>query len=136
MKSVKLGKHVIPLWLIAVLLISGTVMVALASYVWKTLTIPTNVEEPLEIDYYPSELRIFPGMTEVFNITIHNHASINYTVIVGFHLSNTTYQDEYVTFSNGTFIVVPGLQNIAFWLSVKSNAPPINASLTLDFRRL
>jgi hypothetical protein len=131
-KGIKIGEHIIPLWLIVILSISGIAAVVIANYAWNRLIIPFEVKDPIEILYYPSELSLFPGETEEFNMTIQNYASANYYVILDFHLSNTTYQDNYVTFSNETYTVIPGQQNLSAWLRVEPNAPPINTSLTID----
>lgn len=136
MRDIKIGNHIIPLWLIAIILISGIGAGVLASYVWKTLIIPLEVKEPIEILYYPSELSLFPGETEEFNITVQNHASINYSVILDFYLSNTTYQENYVTFSNEIYVVTSGQQNLPSWLKIESNAPPSNTSLKVELTRL
>lgn len=135
MKVLRVGKHMIPLWLIVVLLISGVGIGVLADQIWRTLTIPVRIEEPIEILSYPSELRLYPGENLVFNITVENHASINYSVTLDFHLNNTAYQTNYVTFSNEIYIVIPGQQNLTTWLMVGSDAPPANVSLTIDFKR-
>ncbi len=131
-KSIKIREHIIPLWLVAVLAISVIGVGVLANYVWNRLTIPFEVKEPIEILYYPSKLSLFSGITEEFNITVKNHASANYYLDLDFHLSNTTYQDNYVTFSDETYTVVPGQQNLTAWLIVESNAPPVSTSLTID----
>jgi hypothetical protein len=102
---------------------------------WKSLTIPLEVKEPIDILSYPSQLSLYPGETLDFNITVENHASINYSVTLDFHLSNATYQTSYVTVSNENYVVIPGQQNLAAWLNIESDAPPINASLTIDFKR-
>jgi len=57
-------------------------------------------------------------------------------VILHFSLDNTTYQDSYVAFSNETYTVITGEQNLTAWLKVEAHAPPINASLTIDFKRI
>ena len=134
MVNIQIGGHIIPLWLITTLLISGIGGIS-AYYVWKTLTIPFEVKEPLEILSYPSELSLYPGETKEFNVTIENHASVNYSVILDFSLDNTTYQDSYVTFSSEIYTVILGQQNLTAWVMVKANAPSTNASLTIDLRR-
>lgn len=136
MKIVKIGKHVIPLWLMAVILVSGIGSGVLGYYIWKTLTIPLEVKEPIEILYYPSQLGLYPGETEQFNITLHNKASVNYSVVLDFSLDNITYQNSYVTFGDEVYTVVPGQQNLTAWLMIESHAPPVNASLTISFSRL
>lgn len=134
-RSIKIGERSIPLWIIVVLLVSIISVGVLGDYLWKTLFLSVEVKEPLEILSYPSTLSLYPGETEEFNITIKNHASVNYSVILDFSLDNTTYQDSYVTFSNGIYIVIPGQQNLTAWLMVKAVAPQLDTSLTIDFKR-
>jgi len=135
-KTIKIGKYIIPLWLIVILLLSGIGVGILADYVWKTITLPFEVKEPLEILFYPSNFSLYPGENKEFNVTVMNHASRNYTVLLDFSLDNATYQDNYVTFSNETYTVIPDEQNLTAWLYVEAYAPPINASLTIDFHRI
>jgi hypothetical protein len=134
--SVKIGEHTIRLWVITALLISVICVGVLADYIWKNIIIPVEVKEPLEIVSYPSKLTLFPGERKEFNVTIMNCASRNYAVILDFALDNVTYQDSYVTFSNESYTVIPGQQNLTAWLKVQPNAPPTNASLTIDFWRI
>lgn len=136
MKSIKFGEHLVPLWLIVTLLVSGIGVAVLTDYVWKTITMPFEVKEPLEILSYPSELSLYPGEVEELNVTVMNYASRNYTVLLGFSLDNATYQESYVTFSDETYTVVPDEQNLTAWLEVEEYAPPVNASLTIDFMRI
>lgn len=133
-RSLRFKDHVIPLWLIAIILLSGTGGV-LAYYVWTTLTLPFQVKEPIEIVHYPSKLDLFPGENSEFAIEIQNHASMNYSVTLNFYLSNETYQNDYVTFSNQIYVVQPGRQNLTCWLRVEPEAPAVNASLAIDFIR-
>lgn len=136
MKSIKFGEHLVPLWLIITLLVSGIGVAVLTDYVWKTITMPFEVEEPLEVLSYPSELSLYPGITKEFNVTVMNYASRNYTVLLDFCLDNTTYQESYVTFSDETYTIVPDEQNLTAWLKVEEYAPPISSSLTIDFHRI
>jgi hypothetical protein len=134
-RSVKIGKHVISLWLMAVMLVSAVGSGALGYYIWTRLTIPLEIKEPLEILDYPSQLSLYPGENKSFQISLVNHASVNYSVILDFSLDNTTYQDNYVTFSNEIYRVTPGQQNLTAWLVVESYAPPTNVTLTIDCKR-
>lgn len=136
MKNVTIGKHIIPLWLIIVLLISGIGVGVLADYVWKTLIISVEVKDPLKILNYPFELSLFPGETKNISIIIQNHASLNYSVILDFHLNDTSYQTQYVTFSNAIYTIFSGQQNITAQLNVKPTAPSTNTSLTVNVRRI
>jgi hypothetical protein len=135
LKIVKIGKHVIPLWLMAVILVSGIGSGVLGYYVWRTLIMPLEIKEPLELLNYPSQLSLYAGDFKEFNITIQNHSLNNYSVILNFSLSNLTYQTSYVTFSNEIYTVLPGQQNLTASLDVRSDAPPITTSLTIEFRR-
>jgi hypothetical protein len=135
MKVLRFGKHMIPLWLIVVLLISGVGIGVLADQIWRTLTIPVRIEEPLEVLTYPSELSLYPGENMTFYVTVVNHASLNYSVLLNFKLSNTTYQTSYVTFSNTIYAVLPTEQNLTAWMTIKPDAPAINTTLSIDFHR-
>ena len=136
MRNIRIGKRIIPLWLVAVLLTSTVSTVVLAYYVWKTITIPLEVKEPLGLLQYPSQLDLHPGETEEFNVTIQNSASANYLVVLDFHLDNATYQTSYTTFSNQTYAVLPGTQNLTAWIKVAEDAPIISTSITVIFKRV
>jgi len=100
-----------------------------------TFTIPFEVEEPIEILYYPSQVSLYPGDTLYFNVTIKNHASQNYTVFLDFSLDNTTYENSYVTFSNATYFVRSGVHNLAAWLMVSRDAPPTTTTMRVSLYR-
>lgn len=118
----------------AVILVSG-ISGALGYYVWKTLTMQVEIKEPIEILQYPSSLSLYPGETKEFNVTINNHASVNYSVVLDFSLDNATYEKNYVTFSNDIYLVVPGQQNLAAWLTVEPYAPAANVTLSIGCGR-
>jgi len=134
MRDIKIGNHAIPVWSIAVILISG-IGGTVGYYVWTTLTIPFEVKEPLEILNYPSHLNLYAGDTSEFNVTLMNHASANYSVTLLFQLSNATYQANYVTFSNDVYAVVPGVQNVTASVTVAPDAPPVSSSLNISILR-
>lgn len=67
---------------------------------------------------------------------MQNYAAESYFVVLDFHLSNTTYQDNYVTFNNETYTVIPGQQNLVAWLEVETYPPPVDTSLAIEFKRL
>lgn len=136
MKTISIGQHALPLWLVVTLVLSGVFGTVVANYVWHTVVIDLEVEEPPKILHYPKKLSLYSGETKEFNVTIKNSASRKYTVILDFSLDNTTYQDNYVTFSNETYTVVPNKQNLTAWLQVEEYAPPIDTSLTIDFIRI
>jgi hypothetical protein len=134
MRSLKIGKYSVPLWAIAVILISG-IGGTLGYYVWTTLTIPFKVNEPLEVLQYPSQLSLYAGETSKFNVTVKDQASINYSVSLVFSLSNATYQTNYVTFSDEVYVVVLGVQNLTASVTVTQDAPPASLSLTVNVLR-
>jgi len=134
MKNVVIGKYAIPSWILGVALASICIS-AFALYATLTFTIPFEVKEPLEILDYPSQVSLYPGDTFYFNVTIANHASQNYTVFLTFSLGNTTYDWSYVTFSNTTYTVESGINNLPAWLVVSGAAPPISATLTVNVYR-
>jgi hypothetical protein len=132
---IKIADRIVPLWFIGVLLISGIGLSVLA-YVWQSVIIPFEVEEPLEILSYPSEFSLFPSETIEFNITLQNHASINYSVMFDYQLDDSYYQANYVRFSDETYNVSSGIQTLTAWLFVEPNAPPTQASLTINLLRI
>jgi hypothetical protein len=134
LRAIRIGRYAVPLWLIALIMVSlfGSVM---GYIVWKTLTISVEVKEPIDILSYPTQVSLYPGETFLFNISVDNHASINYTVLIDFNLDNTTYQNSYATFSNQIYTVVPGQQNVPASINVASDAPAANFTLTINFSR-
>lgn len=134
MKHVSVGKYAIPSWVLGVIL-AGICIGAFALYMALTFTIPFEVKEPIEVLYYPSQLSLYPGETLYFNVTVRNTASQNYTVYLDFSLDNATYENSYVTFSNATYFVRAGMQNLTAWVIVSAEAPPINSVLTVNLFR-
>jgi len=108
----------------------------LASYVWPNIIIPFEVKEPIQILNYTSELSLFPGETKYINVTVQNHASINYNVTFEFQLSDPTYQITYVTFSDEIYTIDPGEHQLAAWAKVDQRAPAITCSLTVQLERV
>ena len=136
MKALTLGKRVIPIWLVAVLLVSAIASTALGYVAWTTLTIPVEVNEPIEILDYPSMLSLFPGDTKQFSVSIENKASHDYNVFLEFDLDDSQYQSKYVTFSDEVYTIQPGQHDISAWFRVKSNSPTLNTTLTVHFNRV
>lgn len=135
LRTFKIGRRIVPLWLVAVILVSGICSGAAGYYLWKTLNIPLEVKEPIDILYYPTDLSLYPGENMTFYVTVVNHASVNYSVLLDFKLSNTTYQTDYVTFSNIIYTVLPIEQNLTAWMAIEPDAPPINTTLDIGFKR-
>jgi hypothetical protein len=135
MVLVKIGKHPVPLWVLTVV-IASLVAGVLGLYVVQTLTLNVRVTEPIEVLNYPSTITLYPGETVNFSVTIQNHASLNYTVFLGLHLENATYEHDYVNFSSLTYFVHPGVQSLTAWLAVSGNAPSTDATLKIDLTRI
>jgi regulation of enolase protein 1 (concanavalin A-like superfamily) len=136
MKKLTVGKRIIPIWLVAVLLLSLIGSTVIGYVAWTTLTIPVEVEEPIKILNYPSKLNLFPGDTKQFTISMKNQADNEYVVFLEFSLDNSDYQSNYVTFSSDYYTILPGQNDIIAWFSVKENAPSMNATLSVQFNRL
>lgn len=134
-KSFKIGKIVVPYWLVAVILVA-TIGSSVVGYYLTTVNVPLQVKDPIEILSYPSGWSLYPGQTAKFNITVMNYAPLNYSVVLDFQVSNLTYQTNYMTFSNETYTVVPGQQNLEAWLGVAANAPPANVTVNITLARL
>jgi DNA-binding transcriptional ArsR family regulator len=129
------GKHSIPMSIIAallILMISGSV---LSYYLYSSFTVPTQIKEPIQIVNYPSQWGLYPGETLDFNVTINNHASMNYTVVLDFSSNDSAYQSQYLTFCDDNYTVVPGQQNLASWLNVSTDAPADNLAITVTVAR-
>jgi hypothetical protein len=103
--------------------------------VWTTLNVPLEVKEPIEILNYPSQLSLYPAESFTFNVTVQNHDSMVHSVTLHFHLSNSSYQTSYVTFSDQIYKVVNGQQNFTAWVKVSPDAPKIITQLSIDFSR-
>jgi len=109
--------------------------VAAATYMWATKTVNVSVEEPLTITSFPSAIRTHPGQNQTLDITIENVASVSYTVTLIFTLNDTSYQTQYVTFSNNAYAIAPGTNQITVWMIASRQAQPANLQLTTQFYR-
>jgi hypothetical protein len=69
-------------------------------------------------------------------VTIRNNASVNYSISLICSTDNRTYQEEFVTFDDMNYDVVPRQQQLTVWLEVKSNASPTIITLTIDLKRM
>lgn len=134
-KPFKIGRIVIPYWLVALILASTIGLTVFGQYL-TIVNVPLQVKEPLEILSYPSGWSLYPGQTTKFNITVMNNAPLNYSVVLDFQASNLTYQTDYMTFSHETYTVVPGQQNLEAQLTVAANAPATNVTVSIALSRL
>lgn len=125
----------VPVWVVAALLVC-LVLGSVAAYIFATVKFSVNVEEPLSVVASPSLPSFYPNMTESFNVTVSNVAAVNYLVSMAFSLNDTSYQRSYVTFSNETYTVLPGLNNLTAYISVAPDAPPAQLELTVALSRV
>ncbi len=102
---------------------------------WATRTTNYVVAEPLSITSFPSTISTHPGENATLDITISNNAEIEYLVILKFTVNDTEYQQTYMSFSNVTYTINPGSNNITAWCTTAKKAPPVSLSLTVEFNR-
>jgi len=135
-RPLKVGQYKVPSSLVFTLLLCGITSVIAGNSIWETITLSIEVEEPLSIISYPHKFKLYPGEGVGFNVTVMNTAPIDYTVVLDFSLGDSTYQDKYADFSNETYTVIPGQQNLEVWFKIKAHAPPTKTSLTVAFLRI
>jgi len=117
------------------MVLAASAVAAAATYIWTSKTIPFSVEEPLTVTYYPSTLDTHPGENITLDITIMNSANVDYVVILVFTLNDTTYQESYIEFSNYTYDIHSGSNQVQGWLQVDKKSPPVSLELTIEFHR-
>ena len=125
----------IPVWALLTLLVC-LVVGGVVAYIFGNVNVSVNVEEPLSVVASPNLLELYPNMTQTFNVTVNDAATVNYLVALTFSLNDTVYQQSYVTFSNTTYTVLPGLNNLTASINVASDAPPAQLELTLTLSRV
>jgi len=109
--------------------------VAAATYMWTTRNVDIQIEEPLTVTSFPTALRTRPGENLTMDITIENTAAVTYAVTLTFTLNDTAYQTSYVTFSNHTYTINPGTNNLTAWMLTDRSAPRANIQITTQFYR-
>jgi ABC-type lipoprotein release transport system permease subunit len=109
--------------------------VAAATYMWTTKTVDIQIEEPLTVTSFQTALRTRPGENLTLDITIENTATVTYTVTLTFTLNDTAYQTSYVTFSNQTYTITPGTNNITAWMLTDRSAPRAKIQIAIQFSR-
>jgi hypothetical protein len=117
------------------LAVSSTVAFGATYYLWTKKTIIISIDEPLSITAVPSSIHFKPGENATLDIAIQNSATANYSIYLTFALNDTDYQTSYVQFSNYTYNIVPGVNDIVAWVSVAGNAPGGWHELAVDFYR-
>jgi hypothetical protein len=134
-KSFKIGKIVIPHWLVA-LILASTIGLAVFGQYLNVVNVPLQVKDPIEIVSGPSEWSLYPGQKTNFSVTVMNGAPLNYSAVLDFQASNLTYQTNYLTFSDDVYLIVPGQQTLQAWLYVAENAPAANVTVSITVERL
>ena len=133
-RSIRIGNYDVSIILFVVLgVLLGTAVGA--TYMWATRTVNVSVEEPLTVTSFPSTIHTHPGQNQTLDLTIENMASVTYTVTLAFTLNDTTYQTQYVTYSNNTYTISQGTNQVTAWMITSQQAPPANVQLTVQFHR-
>ena len=135
MPSVQVGVYQISVLLILMIIITAGTVATAAWYLFATSSVPLVVEEPLSISNYPSSIHVHPGENKTLDVTILNSANIDYAVTLVFALNDSAYQESYVTFSNLSYNIVPGSNDIVAWLSVQRGAHPTSLDVSIGFYR-
>jgi hypothetical protein len=118
---------------LAILLASTGVMGGYAAF--QSEIVPLDVKEPLEILAYDSNPSLYPGETLQFNVSVENHASVNYNVSLTFSLNDSRYQEKYTTFSNNIYTIEPSKNILDAWIFVLNTAPAAKLELTIGITR-
>lgn len=135
-KSVKIGNHLIPLLVFAVVCLSIIATGIIVNSLLNTQNVPIeDVSEYLELLAYPSNVILSPGEYD-FNLTINNHASVTYHVVLTHSLGNETYQENYVTFSSETYNIISGQQDVVVWVTVSPDAPSLITTLDITVQKV
>jgi len=129
------GNYQVSIVLLLMIAVSSTVALGATYYLWTQRTIIISVDEPLSITVLPSSVHFHPGENQTLAITVQNSATANYSILLAFTLNDTDYQQSYVQFSNYTYNIVPGVNDIVAWVSVAGDAPSGWHELTVDFYR-
>ena len=119
--------------LLTVLLASTSVVGSYAAL--QAQTVPLEIKEPLEVLAYDSSLSLYPGETLPFTIKVENSASVSYNASLIFTLNDTIYQQDYVSFSNSIYTVIPGINTLDAWLTVSERAPATEVDLSIGITR-
>lgn len=133
--SVQVGVYQVSILLIMIVIAASSIVVTAAWYLFATSSVPLIVEEPLSISDYPDTFHVHPGENKTLDVVILNSASINYEVTLVFALNDSAYQESYVSFSNLSYDIIPGSNNITAWLFIQSGANPAFLGLTISFYR-
>jgi hypothetical protein len=130
-----IGNYQVSIVLLLMIAVSSTVAFGATYYLWTRKTIIISVEEPLTITVIPSSVHFHPGENQTLAITVQNSATANYSMSLTFALNDTDYQRSYVQFSNYTYNIVPGVNDILAWVFVAREAPAGWHELAVDFYR-
>lgn len=135
MRYFNIGNYQISVVLLLIIAVSSTVAFGATYYVWTRKTIIISVDEPLSVTVVPSSIHFHPSENQTLVITVQNSATANYSMFLTFALNDTDYQQSYVQFSNYTYNIVPGVNDIVAWVFVLGDAPAGWHELAVDFHR-
>lgn len=109
---------------------------ALFPYLFGTSSAALTIQEPLGVVAFPNSLNVNPGQTYNIDVTVANPSTASISVRLSPSLDDQFYQFMYVTFSNATYVVPPGVHDIFLNMTVAANAPANSAlNLNVDFYR-
>lgn len=135
MPSIQVGVYQVSVLLILIIIITAGSVATAAWYLFATSNVPLIVEEPLSISDYSDTIHVHPGENKTLDIVILNSANIDYSVTLVFALNDSVYQESYVTFSNSSYNIAPGSNNIVAWLFTQRGAHPVALGLSIGFYR-
>jgi len=135
LRYLNIGNYQVSIVLLLIIVVPCIAAFDATYYLWTRKTIIISVDEPLSITVVPSSVHFHPGENATLDITIQNSATANYSVYLTFALNDTDYQTSYVQFSNYTYNIAPGVNDIVAWVFVANDAPGGWHELAVDFYR-
>jgi len=130
-----IGNYQVSIVLLLIIVVPIAVAFGATYYLWTRKTISVSVDEPLSITSFPSSVHFHPGENATLAVTIENSVTVNYSIFLAFALNDTDYQMSYVEFSNYTYTIMPGVNDVVAWVNVASDAPAGWYELAVDFYR-
>jgi hypothetical protein len=135
MRYISIGNYEVSVLLLLGVLVLIPIACAASYYFISSITISFTIEEPLSITSYSSSFHVHPGENKTLDVEILNSAAVNYSVILILSINDTAFQDSYVTASNLTYNIAPGVNQITAWIAIATSAHPAHLDLIIDFYR-
>ncbi len=135
MRYINIGSYQVSVLLLLAVLVVVPMACAASYYFFSSITIPLTIEEPLSLSSYPSSIHVHPGENETLEIVVNNAATVNYSILLILGVNDTAFQDSYITFSNRTYNVIPGANQITAWIAVNTGAHPAFLEIIINFYR-